>query len=370
MEKDNENHILLCGETNTDGEYGENACNFRRLWTGVDGADWSIEVGSNSDALKESLNALIAFVMEHDGEAFKQGIGEYLDVQSALDYFLFSYVTCGLDSLAKNMLLATYDGKKWICGQYDMDSTFGLWWDGSTFVSAQYACPGEYQEPYSLLWERIQKNYIQELKDRYAQLRSGPLSLHNMVTEFEKFTDVIGKDLYEEDLVSYPGIPSAITNNLQQIRNFIRERLNYVDDRIAYLGEDAEDPEEPDVPATLPEEYTQLAYIQSTGTQYINTGVVGGTNASYEIRFNMLNNQAVRHEQYFAGSGEDTAPKLFFMDGEASVVAQCSNDNTEGFWRLGWRDDQPHTVRYDGAEGKLYLDEVECMDYGYAPTGK
>lgn len=370
MDEENPNHVLLCGETNTDGEYGENACNFRRVWTGEDGADWSIEVGSNSDALKESLNGLILFVMEHDGEDFKQGIGEFLDIQSALDYFLFSYVNCGLDSLAKNLLLATYDGKKWICGQYDMDSTFGLWWDGSTFVSARYACPGDYQEPYSLLWERVRKNYVPELQARYAQLRESVLSLSNMVSQFEWFTDSIGKELFAEDLVSYPGIPSATTNNIQQIRNFIRDRLKYVDERIEFLGEETEEPVEPDVPATLPEAYTQVDYIQSTGTQYINTGVIGGTDASYEIRFNMMNALAVSYEQYFAGSGEDTVPKLFFMDGEASVIAQCSNNNAEGFWRLGWRDDLAHTVRYEGTEGKLYFDEAECTNYGYVPDGK
>lgn len=370
MDEENENHVLLCGETNTDGVYGENACNFRRSWTGEDGADWSVEVGSNSEELKKSLNALIGFVMVNDGESFRQGIGEYLDIQSALDYFLFSYVTCGLDSLAKNMLLATYDRKKWICGQYDMDSTFGLWWDGSTFVSARYACPGDYQESYSLLWERIKENYVEELKQRYWQLRSGTLSLHNMVTHFERFTDAIGKELLLEDLTPYPGIPSANTNNIQQLRDFIRDRLKYVDERITYLGEETEDPEDTDVPGTLPEDYTQVEYIQSTGTQYINTGVIGGTDASYEIRFNMMNALAVSYEQYFAGSGEDTVPKLFFMDGEASVIAQCSNDNAEGFWRLGWRDDQTHTVRYEGTEGKLYFDDVECTNYGYVPDGK
>ncbi len=369
MEEEDPNHVLLCGETNTGGEYGENACNFRRAWTGVDGADWSIEVGQNSENLKNSLNALIAFVMENDGDAFKAGIGEYLDIQSALDYFLFSYVSCGLDSLAKNLLLATYDGKKWICGQYDMDTTFGLWWDGSMFVSHRYACPGDYQEPYSLLWERVRKNYIPELQQRYAQLRAGALSLHNMVTQFERFVYGIGRELLEEDLDVYPGIPSSTTNNIQQLRNFIRERLKYVDERITYLGEETEEPEEPDVPAVLPEGYTQVEYIQSSGTQYINTGVVGGTDASYEIKFNMMNALAVSYEQYFAGSGIDTVPKLFFMDGDGSVIAQCSNDNSEGYWILNWRDNLAHTVRYEGTEGKLYFDGAECTSYGYTPNG-
>jgi hypothetical protein len=235
MDEDNPNHVLLCGEKNTDGTYSANACNFRALWSGTNEDCWSVEVGTNSNAVKSSLNNLIGFVMDNDGDSFRSGIGQYLDVQSAIDYFLFSYVTCGLDSLAKNMLLATYDGTKWICGQYDMDSTFGLWWNGQSFVSAEYRCPEDYQEQFSLLWERIKSLYVAELKARYAELRGEALSLPNMVTHFERFMDTIGLDLYAEDLTVYNTIPSGSTNNIKQIRNYIRDRLTYVDAQIEAL---------------------------------------------------------------------------------------------------------------------------------------
>ena len=363
MDEENANHVLLCGETNTNGAYAENACNFRALWDGVDGTDWSVEVGTNSDAVKNSLNALIGFVMENDGEDFKAGIETYLDVQSAMDYFLFSYVTCGLDSLGKNMLLATYDGVKWICGEYDMDSTFGLWWDGSQFVSAELACPGEYQEAFSLLWERIVANYAEELKVRYAELRAGALSLSNMVTHFERFMDGIGNDLYSEDLTVYAGIPSGETNNLRQIRNFIRDRLTYVDAKMEALGEESAE-------GTVPAAYTQVEYIESSGTQYIDTGVTGGANACYEIRFNMLNALAVNYEHYFAGSNVQTVPKLFYLNGDTTVVAQYSSVGEDGYWRLGWKDDVTRTVRYDGTIGKMYLDGVEQTNYGFEPKAE
>lgn len=235
MNKDNANHVLLCGETNTDGTYAENACNFRALWNGVDGTDWSVEVGTNSDALKNSLNALISCVKTATDAEFKSQIGTYLDVQSAIDYYLFQYVICGLDGLAKNMLLATYDMTKWYCGAYDLDSVFGLWWNGSRFVSATYRCPEDYQERFSLLWERVEALYVDELKARYEVLRSGALSFSNMVTLFERFMDTIGSDLYAEDLKIYSGIPSASGNNITQIRDYIRDRLTYVDSEINAL---------------------------------------------------------------------------------------------------------------------------------------
>ena len=236
MDEDNPNHILLCAESNTDGVYKETPCNFRKTWGGTDGMNWSVEVGTNSTAVKNSLNRLISFVMENDGDDFRNGIGNYLDIQSAIDYYIFQYEICGLDGLAKNMLLATYDLTVWYCGAYDMDSTFGLWIDGGKFVSATYACPENYQEQFSLLWERIEANFMPELKARQAELRNSVLSYANMVTHFERFMDTIGLDLYAEDLTIY-NIPSAASNNIKQIRNYIRDRQAYVDAEFAAMVE-------------------------------------------------------------------------------------------------------------------------------------
>ena len=232
MDEDNPNHVLLCAETNTNEGKADTPCNFRALWDGVDGDDWSVEVGENSAAVRTSLNNLISFVMNNDGESFVSSIGGYLDIQSAIDYYIHQYVICGLDGLAKNMLLATYDGTKWICGAYDMDSTFGLWWDGKSFVSAEYRCPEDYQERYSLLWKRIESLFTDALKARYAELRKSVYSFGNIVSKFEQLTDLIGTDLYKEDVEIYSDIPMSNDNNIKQIRNYVRDRLAYVDEQI------------------------------------------------------------------------------------------------------------------------------------------
>lgn len=250
MNEDNPKHVLMCGETNTDGVYAENACNFRALWSGTDGDAWSVEVGTNSNALKTSLNNLIACVKDTDDATFKAAIGNYLDVQSAIDYYIHQYVICGLDGLAKNMLLGTYDGTHWMCGAYDMDSTFGLYFDGGSFVSTAYKCPEEYQEKYSLLWSRMETVFSEELKERYAELRTIVYTFPNIVSRFERFVDVIGRELYAEDLTAYPGIPSGDTNNIQQLRNYIRDRLAYCDEQFETMGEVVE----PNVLYRLPQE--------------------------------------------------------------------------------------------------------------------
>lgn len=227
MNEDNPNHVLMCGEINTDGTFAETPCNFRALWSGVDGTYWSVEVGTNSDAVKNALNALITCVKDTTDEEFAAQIGEYLDVQSAIDYYLFTCANCGIDSLAKNLLLGTYDLKKWILGQYDLDSTWGLWWDGSKFIDATTVCPDGYQEAFSLLFERISAVFKHELVARGLELGKTVLSYANIVSQFERFACEIGAEAYADDLVNYPNIPSAENNNIWQIRNFVRRRLAY-----------------------------------------------------------------------------------------------------------------------------------------------
>ena len=233
MDENNPNHLMICAEQNV---VGENPCNFNKTITAFNDGNWSVEVGTPSTDLVTSFNNLITCVKDTDDETFKSTIGNYLDIQSAIDYYAFHYAICGLDGLGKNVLMGTFDGVKWIIGSYDMDSVLGLYWNGSRFVSPEYACPEDYQAKYSLLWQRIEKVFKEELQTRYFELRKSVLSFSNICTHFERFMDSIGTDLYKDDSTLYPRTLSN-TNNITQIRNFVRDRLVYVDNEIANLGQ-------------------------------------------------------------------------------------------------------------------------------------
>lgn len=229
MDESNPNHVLLCAEVNSTNEAPDTACNFRAMWNSDTAGHWAVEAGEKTEAIRTSLNELITCVKVADDATFKQEIVHHLDIRSAIDYWIHQYVICGLDGLGKNMLMATYDGTKWFCGAYDMDSTFGLFWNGTSFISAHYRCPEDYQESRSLLWERICTLFPVEIKERYRELRQKVYSYENLFTHFERFADVIGTDLYAEDLIIFPGIPNGSINNIQQIRSYVKDRLNYTD---------------------------------------------------------------------------------------------------------------------------------------------
>ena len=225
-----DNHCVLCGE-----EYGSGC--FRSANASL----WSDEIHDvMPESIKTSFNNFISFVMNSSDDEFKTNLENYVYVDSLIDYYIFQYVICGLDSMGKNQLFATYDGTKWIATSYDMDSTFGLYWNGTRFVSATYRMQEDYESmtsgrPGNLLYIRMEQSFCDEIKARYAELRADILSYANIVNEFERFMDTIGKDLFAEDLTIYTGIPSGNTNNIQQIRNYTRDRLTYVDTQIEAL---------------------------------------------------------------------------------------------------------------------------------------
>ena len=231
---ENPNYAVLCGEDYNSG------C-FRAL-ANINGSDWSLEYPDIlTDEIKTSWNNAISFVMNNDGENFKTGLSNYFDVNSLIDYYIFAYFSCGLDSMGKNQIYTTYDGTKWYANMYDMDSTWGLYWNGNSFVSTGYICQEDYESMVdgrlgNLLYQKLFKNFNIEIYDRYVELRKDALSIENVFTRFERFTDIIPNDLYSEDGEIYTTIPSLTTNNIKQIRSYTQNRAKYVDGKMYDLG--------------------------------------------------------------------------------------------------------------------------------------
>lgn len=271
MDEDNENHIVLCSEKNSDGDVNVvTSCQFKTLWTNGDEGDWSVEVGTYSNSLVEKWNRVISFVKDSSDEEFINNFEQYFDLYSVIDYYCFSYFMTHLDGLAKNMLVATYDGNIWGCSLYDMDSTAGAYWDSTKYVPYNYRCPEDYQEQFSLLWERIEKCFTQILCERYFTLRKKELSLANIINHIERLYDIIPDRVFNDEKEKWTNIPQVSTNTMTRVRTYFKNRAEYVDEQFNKLmnGEDTPDVPEDDAIYTLGE--TQVLDGES---KYIDTGI-------------------------------------------------------------------------------------------------
>jgi hypothetical protein len=235
LDVNNPSHALLNAEYNDYGipERIYNPCNFNRLWDGSS-EYWSIEVGSDKNAIIDLLNGIHT--------ATDNGVGaieEIVDITSAIDYMIFQDVIAGSDGYANNMLLVTYDMEKWYLSTYDLDQTFDM---GVVEFDAQgyplvsgLVCnpfvlmPQDSVNKGSRLQQCLYDWWPHDIALRYRELRSTVLSNQSIISAFEKFLCAADEDVRIKDTAVYPDIPCATTNTVEYLYNYINKRLAFLD---------------------------------------------------------------------------------------------------------------------------------------------
>jgi hypothetical protein len=223
------NEAIICAENDSD------ATRFKS--EAVMGTHFSLEYApdeDNADWVETSLNRLINACINSDGTDLDTTIAQYLDWDSAIDYYIFVTMLGGLDLTNKNYLLVTYDGTKWFFSACDMDSTYGLYWNGKRFESPASYDLSYYQEINRLMW--LLYTYKKDaLKARYAQLRKGALSDANVINAFSNFMCQIPERIYLSDTEVWAGIPSSAVSNFSQVVNWYQTRTKIIDAQIETL---------------------------------------------------------------------------------------------------------------------------------------
>lgn len=230
--------IVICSEVPTD------YCLYRAEPTHE---HWSEEYPGDSigtDGVLDKWKIAEAFVRTSDDATFTSQLSQHFNINSLLDYYIFCYLCCDIDGLGKNQVVCSYDGgNTWIYTLYDLDSTFGLYWNGSKLVSSSYRCPEDYETyatnkdsgKYNLLFEKICRLFPNELYARYRELRQGVLSNTNLISEFTTFKNHLPDEYYTRDGEKWTDIPSKDITSFEQIQTFINERCTYVDNMFETL---------------------------------------------------------------------------------------------------------------------------------------
>lgn len=223
------NEAILCPN-----QASSPACGFKGEANLVD--DFDLEYVTNEDDsgwVLESLNRAIAACMNSDGSDIDTTVAKYIDIDSAIDYYIFCVLLRGNDMVRKNYLLATYDGTKWFFSAYDMDTTYGIEWHGKNFNSALgYPIITDYNHKVMELLRTYKKD---EVKARYAALRKAAMSEDNVDTAFLNFGAGVPSAVLAEDTKKWPTIPSSSVSNTAQILQWYRRRIEAIDKDIENL---------------------------------------------------------------------------------------------------------------------------------------
>lgn len=222
MDDNDPNHIVLCGEDWVD------AVAFKAE---PDLTNWSVEVGPEDDETLRKFSRLVDFIRNSSDEEFKDYFGQYMDLDSALNYYIlvdFAYLP---DNTGKNMLMVTYDGNVWYPSLYDLDTSWGTSWEGTEVYD--YANAPVNFEQYCLWAQRIKENFPQELHDRYFELRSNILTKDHVMNLFYGFDVSIPNDAKESELARWgtdiPGYDFA------QIESYLDTMIPLLDEEYSNL---------------------------------------------------------------------------------------------------------------------------------------
>ena len=191
-----------------------------------------------SDALKSNLSALEDFINNSSDEDFKSKIGNYIDVSSVINTYLFGLLSEEWDFQSKSQLLLTWNsGKYFYMVPYDLDSTWGLYWNGSHINTEEERQAFALKEDSTyvsmtnknLLMKRIFDTMKTRIKSQYSKLRSSVWRNDQIIDTFKQFINSIPQNAIELEQKKWADIPSKDITDLAQIQSEVIKRGNAMD---------------------------------------------------------------------------------------------------------------------------------------------
>lgn len=194
----------------------------------------------NTNKVKGYYKTLTTYIptlkkMEEKGEetsAIRNKIQSFFDIDSLIDYLIFSDVTTNFDGFRKNWQWVTYNGIKWAVCPYDLDGILG--WGG---WGEQSPTSGRCGNTLDLPTGWIIKYFDTELCERYKTLRANILTVKNIFSLLNEWCSKIGASNFEKDLTKWPQTselyPPFSTNhydNIYRVENWLIARLKKCDE--------------------------------------------------------------------------------------------------------------------------------------------
>lgn len=183
----------------------------------------------------DSFNAMVRFVNDNNGEDFKNGIRNHVNVERAIDSLIYTCIIGGNDNTAKNILWVTFDGVTWLPSMYDMDSTWGLTWYNGGVSSDQFTWYNATTLG-NALWNKLYSNFKSEIEDRYKELRQNVLSDENIEKMFTDFFDKIPDIVYKAEIDKWNNVNAILNEDdygKEQILYWAKEHLDFLDESVA-----------------------------------------------------------------------------------------------------------------------------------------
>lgn len=198
--------------------------------------------GSSSTAwVQSSFNQMLTALNSNydDKSAFDAALRDYLDIDSAIDYYCYSVLIDNIDGINSNFLFQTFNGKKWYIAAYDLDETFGTTKDFNAILRANsdnpisdlqrgikhFGMTFENTAKNSQVFAQLWKYHKDDIIKRTQNLIDTVMSAEEVSSMFLEFAQDIPLYLYMQDAKRWRNKPYTSIVNINQITNWYSQRV-------------------------------------------------------------------------------------------------------------------------------------------------
>lgn len=174
------------------------------------------------------LYNFIHFASYSDNSKFSNEIFSKISKESIIDYFILMNITKATDNVGKNIFLAKPSANEpfYIC-PWDMDATWGRWWDGNKNDSQGILSFKLYER----LLENNPGNFKEDLKSRWFSLREHIITSENISKIFLQYkTAYEVSGAFERECARWPESQENLSEETDYINQWTRGRIEVLDE--------------------------------------------------------------------------------------------------------------------------------------------
>lgn len=193
------------------------------------------------EEVSTSFSAFSQFVRESDDHEFTRNIDKYSDVEALLNAFLMSEIFYAGDAGENGLVWYSEDCRHWIPDFSTFELSLGLSFGGYP-VGSEYRLPGTDGNGHFIytgknhLWERLVNCFPDKLTERYHAIRDSLVNPDSVCEYLTGIYSQIPNEIFSEESELFGLAVKA--ESIEETRQFIRERIQKLDDRIAVVPDD------------------------------------------------------------------------------------------------------------------------------------
>lgn len=176
---------------------------------------------------KTAVTELIRWVINSSDEEFKNNLDKHFNINSLVDYVVFTNIVGARDAYGKNQILMTWDGTIWYYQSYDLDCIYNAnWMGGKTFESPQVG-DELYFGSNNNLFVKFSRLFKDKIAQRYQEVRQW-CTPDYILRLFKARVDQIGQDNFKKEWSMWND-PSKDTEDFKQLRLAVYDHFKVAD---------------------------------------------------------------------------------------------------------------------------------------------